>query len=96
MQEFKDQMQHALETEESPLDANLESVLPGVHQWHTANHSGVQTVEKKVDAFALAVATGLHDIKMSLETKLEDMKQSTVETRRALTHAFLNIASQGN
>ena len=32
--DFKAEMQQALSTEECPLDASLEKVLPGVQQWH--------------------------------------------------------------
>ncbi|MGL5936677.1 MAG: hypothetical protein ACRCZI_13770 [Cetobacterium sp.] len=37
-------MKQALSEEKSPLDACLESVLPGVHQWHHANQAAVSTL----------------------------------------------------
>jgi Transcriptional activator of glycolytic enzymes len=37
-------MKRELAEERSPLDACLESVLPGVHQWHHANHAAVSSL----------------------------------------------------
>jgi Transcriptional activator of glycolytic enzymes len=42
-------MKRALAEERSPLDASLESVLPGVHQWHHANQSAVSNLHCDVN-----------------------------------------------
>ena len=36
--DFKAEMEKALSTEVCPLDASIEKVLPGVHQWHRINN----------------------------------------------------------
>jgi hypothetical protein len=36
------ELKAAIESEQSPLDANLEAVIPGLHQWHTANSAAVK------------------------------------------------------
>jgi Transcriptional activator of glycolytic enzymes len=42
-------MKIALETEESPLDAKLEHVIPGLKEWHSANNQAVNHLDRKVD-----------------------------------------------
>jgi Transcriptional activator of glycolytic enzymes len=64
-------MKKALQDEKSPLDANLESVLPGVHQWHQANHQIVTRLGDRVEAFAEVVAGGIN----GLVTKLDQIEE---------------------
>ena len=60
-EDYLQEMKEALEKEQSPLDASLESVLPGVHQWHRANDAAVRTVHRRIDTIAEAVKVGLKE-----------------------------------
>jgi hypothetical protein len=39
--EYCAKMKNHLDTDECPLDAKLENVTPGIHQWHHANHNSL-------------------------------------------------------
>jgi Transcriptional activator of glycolytic enzymes len=43
-------MKLALDTEECPLDAKLDHVIPGLKEWHAANNQAVVHLDRKVDA----------------------------------------------
>jgi len=61
---FKDTMKRLLDLEESPLDANLEKVIPGISQWQSLNHVAVTGLRNSVDALNSAIATGFHQMTM--------------------------------
>jgi Transcriptional activator of glycolytic enzymes len=91
-------MKKALQDEKSPLDANLESVLPGVHQWQQANFQAVNRLNDRVDAFAEVVATGIN----TLITKLDLTEQQRAEQHNRLaqllefgSHVLRNGPSAG-
>lgn len=95
---FKNEVQFAIENERCPLDAKLETVLPGVHQWHTANNTAVKAVERRVDhlsgnigELAKAVNDGFVTFNTTLVQSMTKMEQSTT---RELAQSFFNIASQ--
>jgi hypothetical protein len=48
-------MKTALENKSNPLDADLEKVLLGVHQWHQANQSELWGVKLHLDQVIEAV-----------------------------------------
>ena len=83
-QEYLNEMRTALENEESPLDANLESVLPGVHQWHRANEAAVKSVHGRIDTLMETVKVGLKDgfdrisSTTALNQQLQDKRLATV------------------
>jgi hypothetical protein len=39
--EYYAKMKNHLDTDECPLDAKLENIIPGLHQWHHANHNSL-------------------------------------------------------
>jgi Transcriptional activator of glycolytic enzymes len=53
-------MRKALSEEKSPLDACLETVLPGVHQWHLANNQAINCLGHKVDCMAETIGNSIH------------------------------------
>jgi Transcriptional activator of glycolytic enzymes len=87
-QNFKATMKLALETESSPLDANLESVLPGLHQWHTANNQAIGILDKKVDTFTEKVINRLEYL-VEKANNADNYRENT-ETRLA---AVLQVGS---
>jgi Transcriptional activator of glycolytic enzymes len=88
-QEYKETMKKALQEEKSPLDACLESVLPGVHQWHQANNQAVVRLVERVDVFAEGTAGGIN----TLITKMERMEQQREEQDRRIV-TMLELGAQ--
>jgi Transcriptional activator of glycolytic enzymes len=75
-------MRTALQEEKCPLDACLESVLPGVHQWHQANNQAVVRLVDRIDVFGEAVAGGIN----SLITKMDRLEQQRLQKDRQLAN----------
>lgn len=50
VQTFTEEMSLDLNKTESPLDATLEQVIPGLHEWHQANKEQVGALHRKVDS----------------------------------------------
>ena len=88
-QDYLEEMKHALANEASPLDATLESVLPGVHQWHRANDAAVKTVGRRIDDIVEAVKEGLKE-------GFKEITNATMVNQQAqdrkLAIVFANIA----
>jgi Transcriptional activator of glycolytic enzymes len=87
-------MEVALTTEECPLDAKLESVLPGVHNWHKENQSAVQSVDRKVAALDGKLSTvdqRINDGFFHLERSLQ---QRQMESDRRIAASFIDIAQR--
>jgi len=80
-------MSTALSTEESPLDAKLEAVIPGLFQWHTANSDAVRRVQEEVQAVG-------NTVKESFKTleELQTARQQSAD--RKLAASFINLAQQ--
>jgi Transcriptional activator of glycolytic enzymes len=56
---FKETMGKALAEEKSPLDACLETVLPGVHQWHLANNAAINRLGDRMENMAESVGNSI-------------------------------------
>jgi Transcriptional activator of glycolytic enzymes len=82
---FKAKMKVALETEECPMDAKLEHVIPGIHQWHAANQSAVKNVEAKLDTFCDRVTEAFAGLTQSI-------KVNQHESDKRLAEGFLKAA----
>jgi hypothetical protein len=92
LQEYRDLMKQQLSSQDDPLDANLEKVLPTLHEWHRINRDEMSHLKE-------AVAT--IDVKMSdVHTKIDDnfsemkevlMSQKQVN-KRELAGTFLEVA----
>lgn len=69
-------MRKALAEEKSPLDACLESVLPGVHQWHQANNTAVVNLRDEMKTMNSDIKNGIQEIMSELqETRQHRMEQ---------------------
>ena len=92
-QTFTQQMKVALEDEECPLDAKLESVLPGMRQWMSSNSNDVKQLSKKVDELCDTVED-------ARDTMLAATKRVESQTDEKLAAAFIElgqyILSRGN
>ncbi|CAB9527852.1 hypothetical protein SEMRO_2092_G314060.1 [Seminavis robusta] len=55
-------MRVALETAQNPADADLQRVLPGVHQWHSANNAEIRQVSRKLDTVAEVLTGGINKL----------------------------------
>jgi hypothetical protein len=74
--DFKELMETQLNTQECPLDASLEKVLPGVHQWHRINNQEMTMIKRSMNELGDRVAQGFMDIQLALQgTKDETMQQ---------------------
>jgi Centromere DNA-binding protein complex CBF3 subunit, domain 2/Transcriptional activator of glycolytic enzymes len=86
---FKEKMQRALDTEECPMDAKLEHVIPGLHQWHSSNFTAVKALDEKVDQLSNKLCDAIN-------TRFDRMEDNQVaqrqQTERTLAGSFLNIA----
>jgi hypothetical protein len=60
-------MKKALEEEKSPLDACLESVLPGVHQWHQANQAAITSLHGDLKSMKTDINDGMRAIAGELQ-----------------------------
>jgi Transcriptional activator of glycolytic enzymes len=80
-------MKVALEQQDDPLDANLEKVLPGVHQWHQVNNNAVQRIAEDVRTLSIRVEGGFGRLE-------EAHLMHQLESDDRLASAFLNIANE--
>jgi Transcriptional activator of glycolytic enzymes len=80
-------MTKALAEEKSPLDACLETVLPGVHQWHHANQAAVSALRDDTRTLHCDMNVGFSHVIAELQ-----------ETRRQRTQQqaeFANLLEMG-
>ncbi|CAB9528452.1 Transcriptional activator of glycolytic enzymes [Seminavis robusta] len=78
---FQEEMRVALETAQDPADADLQRVLPGVHQWHSANNAEVRQVSRKLDSFAEVLTEGIN--KLIAFTQTNERRQQHRDERLA-------------
>ena len=91
-------MKDALDNEETPLDANLEAVIPGLHQWQSQNNADLQgvgqkvdRVEGKMDSMHTVVTEGFKSMGRVLH---ESIRNSSQDTTTRIARSFLNVGSQ--
>jgi hypothetical protein len=95
-QEFKDKMKIALETEESPLDAKLDHVIPGLKEWHSANNQAVNHLDRKIDLRFQKMQDTIEAGFGTLSTKADRQEQLL---RKRLASSLMTVATdllQGN
>ena len=81
-------MKNALETEQSPLDANLEKVIPGVHEWHKATHQAINRVTADMHDFREATVQKFQE----QEQRLSNMSEQAKNNQRALAITLFRVA----
>jgi len=78
-------MKDSLANESSPLDANLEAVLPGIDQWHRANNAEIAKINANL--------TGLNEtIKAHLDNFSDNLEVQQEESDRRMAHGLLDAA----
>lgn len=56
-------MKQELTDAKDPVEAQLETVLPGVHSWHSATNQSVNSVKRQVDGLAQAFTSSITDLR---------------------------------
>ena len=85
--DFRQSMKHALETERCPLDASLEKVLPGVHQWHQVTNDSITSLSRNVNDLK-------SEIKGDMENLFSTMVTTKEDTKMDLAKVHMSIAMQ--
>ena len=80
-------MKTALENESNPLDADLEKVLPGIHQWHQANESKLWGVKSRLDEV-------IDTVKQGFDGMVDVASETRAESDKCLAGVFLSIAAK--
>lgn len=88
-QEYREKMAVALREEESPLDADLEKVLPGVHQRLNAQTSAINQIKEGVTEGMSGIAETILDAFEKQSAALDDSRKAS---DRRLAGAFLHCA----
>jgi hypothetical protein len=85
-------MKHELDCQNDPLDANLEKVLPALHEWHQINKHEMSSLKQQVarqdDSLCelhTKLDSGFTEVKEVLNSGKDQMKQE-------LAGSFLQIA----
>lgn len=86
-QAFKQTMASALTGDESPLDANLERVLPGVHQWHQVQTESLTELRTEFTEFRQEVTGELQAFGEASHTDCLAADQQMAEAFRRLATA---------
>lgn len=92
--QFKLDMKRELENEESPLDANLEKVLPGVHQWHRATHQELSRVTTELRDLKDEQQKNQDETRQNFGKIIEgiqDLGEKGDENQRALAMTFIRV-----
>ena len=84
---FKSKMKEELSNAVSPLDADLEKVLPGIHQWHGATHQTLQQVKTNVQDLTGAV-------QKTIDWFHEEGEARSLASDKRLATVFMDIAKQ--
>jgi Transcriptional activator of glycolytic enzymes len=91
-------MKKALAEEDSPLDAKLESVLPGVHRWHQINNTAMKDLDEKVDGIGTKVDQVVESLVQTINGGIKELEKTVVgrqdQVRKSLANQFFNFASQ--
>jgi Transcriptional activator of glycolytic enzymes len=77
-------MKRELAEERSPLDACLESVLPGVHQWHHANQAAVSSLREDTKVLQNEMNIGFTNVIAELQETRRQRRQQQAEFAKLL------------
>jgi hypothetical protein len=84
----------ALQEEENPLDADLERVLPGVHERlhanHHSNNQNYQAVSNKLDCVMETVVTGFETMATGFSQVLQHTSMYVQETDKLVGASLVN------
>jgi Centromere DNA-binding protein complex CBF3 subunit, domain 2/Transcriptional activator of glycolytic enzymes len=86
---YRDTMKAALVNDDCPLDAKLENVIPGLHQWHRANDQALKSVIEAVDNHM----TGLRETLSTIQdTQVAGVSNIKEEIARSFACAAVSIS----
>jgi Transcriptional activator of glycolytic enzymes len=91
---YKKTMRTALAEEKSPLDACLETVLPGVHQWHLANNQAINRLGDKMDNMAESVGNAIQSL-INQVSRSEQIRSEQEQRLAALLEIGSNVLRNG-
>ena len=77
-----------LRNENNPLDANMEKVLPGLHQWHNINGNRIERVERALNTLSSNINVTLQTLKEETEAERYRGDQRLAETFRRLADSY--------
>lgn len=83
-EQFKATMKNAIDTEECPLDANLEKVIPGMHQWQQANHTALGRVSNELRDFRNSMEDFKTDVGSRMAVVEATVQQSSTQQAELL------------
>ena len=69
---YLQQMKECLANDEDPLEAKMESVLPGIQRWHRTNQAEMSLVSRKVDTIKESLKEEFANVLNQLEEQQED------------------------
>jgi hypothetical protein len=91
---FKDKIALSIDDSgDSPLDSNLEAVLPGVHQRLVANQREVLSLKKLMEQGFLTLGTKVTE---AFESQEEEMKERDQKTGEAYLSLAQGLMGQGD
>lgn len=77
-----------LRNEKNPLDANLERVIPGLHQWHKVNNDAVCKLTHSVNVLSANVNRSLMDVVDLMNQERERSDQKLAMALRSLAQSY--------
>ena len=89
---FKEKMKSVIQQSSDPMDANLETVLPGVHQWHSVTNDSIKENSTAINALDEKVDTLADRIDMGLSKVVDHLDNQRAQSERTLAATFINIA----
>ena len=92
-QDYLATMKNAMDTEECPLDASLEKVLPGMHQWQSANHAAVTRLNNDLSDFRQSVDEFQENVSSRLSTIETTVSASTGAVSQCLNNHRISLAT---
>jgi hypothetical protein len=69
-EDYLEKMKGHLSTDSCPLDAKLENVIPGLHQWHRANDSSLRQLSETIDGFKEKLESNTRSVVDSLKQEI--------------------------
>ena len=91
-QAFKEQMSSTLQQSSDPMDANLETVMPGVHQWHQVTNESIKAQSHAIHVLDEKFENLVEWIDEGLTRVVDHLDGHREALDRRLASTFLNIA----
>jgi hypothetical protein len=92
LQEYLELMTSELTNQEDPLDANMEKVLPGLHQWHRINNEGLSKLKGTVQDLTSSVSDLGTKFDTSFHHLSETLKSNNAELKEEMAYTFMDVA----